>query len=115
MPFGNERFLVYRVMRWHRGGVDQQIERRARKHLVDVRVHIWHFKLLGAFFRTLDDNVAHADNLDKWLRRKVRQVRAGNAATADLTHSDFSTREVARAGIGFGSQQIWGNGKSGAR
>ena len=106
MAFGLQGLLVNREMGRHGGGVDEEIERRAGEHVVDVGIDVRHLELLGAFFGAFDDDIADADNLDEWLGGEVWQVRTGDAAAADLAHPDLPAFKTGRR-TGISAQEIW--------
>ena len=70
----------------HVGQVDEQIERLAGQHLVDVRIVVGHAELRGPALRPLVDDVARADELDVRRLRQMRKVLTRDAAAAD--HAD---------------------------
>ena len=73
---GLDRLAVELLVLLHVGQIDQQIERRAREHLVDVRIVVGDLELLGPVLRALGDDVARADELD------VRATSSGAAGTS---------------------------------
>ena len=91
MAFRLQGLFVDREMRRHRRGVNQEVKGRARQHLVNIGIHVWDLELLGPFLGAFNDDVAHADHLDEWLRGKVRQIGAGYISAANFAHSDLAS------------------------
>jgi hypothetical protein len=89
---GRDRLPVEPLVLLHVGQVDQQVERRPGEHLVDVRVAVGDLELVRPPLGPLGNDVAGADQLDVRALGEVRQVDAGDAATADDADADAPGR-----------------------
>ena len=86
VPSRLQRLPVEPAVLLHVGQVDEQIERLAGQHLIDVRIVVRHAELRGPLLRPLVDDVARADELDVRRLRQMRKVLARDAAAAN--HAD---------------------------
>ena len=85
---GFERLPVQMLMLLHVGEVDEEIERFAREHLVNVRVVMRDLELLRLVARALRSDVAQADHLDVRARGEHRQVRMRHTAAPNHPGAD---------------------------
>ncbi len=100
------RPLVQLLVFLHVGEIDQEVERLASEHRVDVRIMVLDLELLRLLARAFGLDVAQAHDLDERRRRQHWQIRTRHAAATNDAGPDALRRHIrGKSGSRAGGQR----------